>query len=206
VSTCSLVVVGVGGQGVITTARLLGRGAMEAGLDVRVGQIYGLSQRGGSVEATVRIGSVSTAFVSRSTSDIVLGLEPLETERAIPAMSSSTAVVVNATPIVPASLTQSRADYPEVGSIVARIAEVAGTVHVVEGSALARELGNPRLVNLVMLGALDGLGLLPFPTEAMIAAVRGEGSSGDRETLVEAFRLGSRAAAESSARPAHLHG
>ncbi len=189
-SICNLVIVGVGGQGVLGTARLLGRAATEADLEVRAGQIYGLSQRGGSVEATVRIGPVSTAFISETEADVVLGLEPLETERALPRMSERTTVLVNRTPIVPTSLTLDRATYPDLESIVEAIDEVAGMVYVIDGNALAQEESDMRLLNMVMLGALDGIGVLPIPTDALMSAVERHGSGFDPDTRRRAFYRG----------------
>ncbi len=194
----SLVVAGVGGQGVITTARLVGRGAVEAGLEARVGQIYGLSQRGGSVQATVRVGPVETAHVPRAGADVVLGLEPMEAERVLASMSPATVVVINSTPIVPTSLTLQRADYPELESIVVPIAATAGSVHVVDGTARAEHLGSPRLLNVVMLGALDGFKLLPVPTGAMETAICEGAGTRDPELLLAAYRAGAELAAETS--------
>jgi indolepyruvate ferredoxin oxidoreductase beta subunit len=182
--------VGVGGQGVLSTARLLGRAATEADLEVRVGQIYGLSQRGGSVEATVRIGPVSTAFISGAEADVVFGLEPLETERALPRMSAKTTVLVNRTPIVPTSLTLDRADYPDLESIVEHIDSIAGIVHVIDANALARLAGDPPGLNMVMLGALDGLGALPIPSGILATAVERHGSALDSDSRGRAFRRG----------------
>jgi indolepyruvate ferredoxin oxidoreductase, beta subunit len=188
--TCNLVLVGVGGQGVLSTARLLGRAAANADLEVRVGQIYGLSQRGGSVEATVRIGPVSTAFISTAEADVVLGLEPLETERALPRMSARTTVLVNRTPIVPASMTLDRAAYPDLESIVEHIDAVAGFVHVIDGNALALEAGDRRLLNMVMVGALDGFGVLPISGGVLASAVERDGSELDSDSRGRAFRHG----------------
>lgn len=194
----SLVVTGVGGQGVITTARLVGRGAITAGLEARVGQIYGLSQRGGSVQATVRVGAVTTALIDHAGADVVLGLEPLEAARARISMSPTTTVVVNSTPIVPTSLTLQRADYPALDSIIDQITAAAGSVHSIDATARATELGNPRLTNMVMLGSLDGFGLLPVPTEAMETAII-EGAGGrDPQLFTAAYRAGRELATETS--------
>lgn len=187
---CNLLLAGVGGQGVLFTARLLGRAATEADLEVRVGQIYGLSQRGGSVEATIRIGPVNTAFIPQNEADVVVGLEPLETERVLPRMSEATTVLVNRTPIVPTSLTLDRDEYPDLESIVGRIATVAGIVHVIDGNALALQAGDRRLLSMVMLGAIDGFELLPIPTEVLVSAVETDGSGSDPQSRVRAFQLG----------------
>lgn len=187
---CNIVVAGVGGQGVLSTARLLGRASTMAGLDVRGGQIYGLSQRGGSVEATVRIGPVGTAFISAAEADVVLGFEPLEAERILPRMSAATTVLVNQTPIVPASLTLDRSAYPELASIVEEIGATAGVVEVVDGNEMAADVGDPRLLNIVMLGAADGFRLLPIPSDALATVVENYGAASDPEARSRAFHVG----------------
>jgi len=189
-TTCNVLLAGVGGQGVLSMARLLGHAANEADLGVRVGQIYGLSQRGGSVEATVRIGPVNTAFISQNEADVVVGLEPLETERALPWMSEATTVLVNRTPIVPSSLTLDGNEYPDVESILGRIAAVSDVVHVMDGNALALEAGDPRLLNMVMLGAIARLELLTIPTEVLATTVERHGSGSERQSRASAFQLG----------------
>jgi indolepyruvate ferredoxin oxidoreductase, beta subunit len=196
---CNLVLAGVGGQGVLSTARLLGQAAAEAGLEVRGAQLYGLSQRGGSVEATVRIGPVTTAFISPTEADVVLGLEPLETERALSRMSARTTVLVNQTPIVPFSLTLDRTTYPDLSTIVEGIATVAGIVHVIDGNALALQAGDLRLLNMVMLGALDGIGVLPIPSDVLESTVEHHGLGPDPGSRVEAFQIGQEFARETHA-------
>lgn len=188
--SCPIIVVGVGGQGVISLAQLLGRAAIDAGLGARVGQIYGLSQRGGSVAATVRIGPGSTAFISPGEAEIVVGLEPVEAERAIPKMSPGATVLVNRTPIVPTGLTLGGTAYPALPSIISRIDEVARNVLVVDGTALARQAGNTRLLNIVMVGVLAGIDLLPMPASSLVAAVERFHSSIGAAPSRQAFDLG----------------
>ncbi|MFV2039535.1 MAG: indolepyruvate oxidoreductase subunit beta [Acidimicrobiales bacterium] len=189
-AACPVVIAGVGGQGVISLARLLGSAAVAAGLDARVGQIYGLSQRGGSVEATVRFGRGSTSFIARGEAEVVVGLEPLEAERAIPKMSTDTTVVVNRTPIVPVGLTLSGETYPALSSIVERIGAVAGSVRLIDGTALALEAGNLKLLNTVMIGVLAGGGLLPIPADYLETEID-RANPGDRLVASRrAFQLG----------------
>lgn len=188
IATCSVLVVGVGGQGVLSTARILGAAAITAGIPARVGQIYGLSQRGGSVEATVRMDQGNTAFISPGEADVILAFEPLEAERALARMSSSTTVAVNTVPIVPGSLTQARATYPDVDSLIGRIASQVGEVFAIDGTSLALQAGHRRLLNIVMLGLLAGTGRLPFPTELLAAEIDRFGDDPDARRL--AFSLG----------------
>jgi len=188
--SCPIVVAGVGGQGVISLAQLLGHAAIDAGLEARVGQIYGLSQRGGSVEATVQIGPGSTAFISPGQAEVVVGLEPVEAERTIPKISPQATVLVNRTPIVPTALTLSGAAYPDLPSIVSHIEEVADSVLVVDGTALAQQAGNTRLLNIVMVGVLAGIDLLPMPPASLAAAVEHLYSSAGPAPSRRAFGLG----------------
>ncbi len=189
-ASCDVVVAGVGGQGVLRLAHALGAAAAAAGLGVRVGQIYGLSQRGGSVEATVRIGDMRTAFIPPASADVVVGLEPLEAQRVVPKMSPRATVLVNRTPIVPTSLTLAGGDYPDLDGIVEAIAAVARRVYVLDATAAAAAAGDRRLTNTVMLGALAGLEASPIPTDALLGAVAGADSSIDVAVRKAAFARG----------------
>ncbi|MCP3991844.1 MAG: indolepyruvate ferredoxin oxidoreductase subunit beta [Actinomycetia bacterium] len=189
-ATCPVVIVGVGGQGVISLARVLGLAAVTAGLEARVGQIYGLSQRGGSVEATVRFGEGSTTFIAQGEAEVIVGLEPIEAERAISKMSSDATVLINKTPIVPIGLTRSGEAYPTLSSIVSRIDDIAGRVHLVDGTTLALEAGDTKLLNTVMIGVLAGSDLLPIPADHLEAAVDRANPGGRLEASRRAFRLG----------------
>ncbi len=188
--SCPVMIAGVGGQGVISMARLLGAAAVAAGLDVRVGQIYGLSQRGGSVEATVRFGKGSTTFIGQGDAEVIVGLEPIEAERLIPKMSSKTTVVVNQTPIVPIGLTRSGEAYPALASIVSRVEHVAGTVRPVDGTALALQAGDLKLLNTVMVGVLAGSDLLPIPARFLEAQVDQANPGARLDASRRAFQLG----------------
>ncbi|HUU01808.1 MAG TPA: 2-oxoacid:acceptor oxidoreductase family protein [Myxococcota bacterium] len=162
-----LLVVGVGGQGVLTAARLLGEAAMQADIEVMVGQLHGMSQRGGAVECSVVIGSGKSSYIGTGGADVVMALEPLEALRALPMMSARTRVVVNLGKIVPYSLAIQGKDYPSIAGILASVEETASRPYTVDGPALTGHVGLPRALNVVMLGALAGLGLLPFGDEIL---------------------------------------
>ncbi len=163
---------------------------MQAGLEARVGQIHGLSQRGGSVEATVVIGPGNTAYVSPGEAEVVVALEPLEAARALPKISGNASVLVNRTPIVPTNVTLHRAAYPDLDSLLSQIEDVAREVHLIEGTELARQAGSVRLLNVVMVGVVAGLDLLPVLPG--ILAATAEQFHGSPHTLARrrAFSLG----------------
>lgn len=166
-----LLVVGVGGQGALTAARFLGEAALAAGQEVMVGQLHGMSQRGGAVECSVLLGAGQSSYVADGEADVVLGLEPLEVLRALPRLSPATRVIVNSGRIVPFVLASQGIPYPPIAEILARVREVTGHVFEVDGPALVAKVGVPRTLNVVMLGALAGLGMLPFDPDLLWQAV-----------------------------------
>ncbi len=170
-SRFKLLVVGVGGQGVLTAARFLGDAALAAGLPVMVGQLHGMSQRGGSVECSVLIGPGQSSFIGAGEADVVLGLEPLEVLRALPKIAEHTRVVVNLGHIVPFSLAIRGDPYPPLQEILARVRERTSGLYEVDGPALVKRAGVSRTLNVVMLGALVGLKILPFGVEVLWRAM-----------------------------------
>ena len=149
-----------------------------------------MSQRGGSVDATVCFGPGSTALVSRAEADVVLAFEPLEALRALARMSPRTLVLINERPVVPFSLTLQGESYPGLDSILVRIAEVTRRIEVVDGSKAADGCGAPRSLNVTMLGALTAFDGLPFGSETLRAAVAATGRAEVRDANLRAFDAG----------------
>jgi indolepyruvate ferredoxin oxidoreductase beta subunit len=194
-SRFKLLLVGAGGQGVLTAARFLGEAAQRAGRGVVVGQLHGMSQRGGSVSCTVLVGPGASSFIEDGGAHAVLGLEPLEVLRARPKMSAGTKVVVNLGPVVPYTLAQRGQEYPEVTRILADVRSLAPDVVEVDGVALAEVAGSRRSLNIVMLGALAGLRILPFDGEALRNVVEDRCPARYLEPNRRAFALGKQAVA-----------
>ncbi len=185
-----ILVVGVGGQGVLTIARMLGDAALSVGQNVRVGQLHGMAQRGGSVEALVLLGQGQSTFIGDGEADVVLGLEPLETLRALPRMSINTRVVLSAGKVVPFSMVRDGRQYPPLDEILAGIRQVAPRLRLVDGPVLLEQAGAPRSLNICLLGALAGLGVLPLEEAAIWAAVEKRIPARYLEVNRRAFQLG----------------
>jgi len=196
-----LLLVGVGGQGCVTAARVLGDAAVASGVFANIGELHGMSQRGGSVEASVVVGPGSSGMIGPGQADVVLGLEPVETWRAIARMGPNTRVLLSSGRIVPAMLTQQGKSYPELEEILARIRAVTPHVAVIDGSALARDAGIPRAANVVMLGALAYLGDLPFDQAVLGEAVLARSPASFADDNRKAFEIGMQAM-ESAGQPA----
>jgi len=185
-----LLLVGVGGQGVLTAARILGEASLLAGTDVMVGQLHGMSQRGGSVECSVLIGHGYSSFIGNGQSDVVLGVEPLEVLRALPKMSEKTKVIVNLGRIVPFSMVSQGMVYPDMNSITKKIKDKVPSVYEIDGLNLIKEIGVPRSLNILMLGVLAGLDVLPFSKDILKKAIEKRSPMRFLEPNHKAFELG----------------
>jgi indolepyruvate ferredoxin oxidoreductase beta subunit len=185
---------GVGGQGVLTIAALLANAARDEGLDVRQGEVHGMSQRGGAVQATLRMSDapIRSGLIPRGGADLVLGLEPVEALRYLPYLAADGRLVTAADPV------ENIPSYPDIEAVRAEILRVPGAV-LVEALALAAESGSRRSANVVMVGAASPF--LPLRAETLEAAVAaGFAPKGERIVAANlaAFRAG-RAAAETGA-------
>jgi indolepyruvate ferredoxin oxidoreductase beta subunit len=185
-----ILVVGVGGQGALSAARFLGEAALEKKLSVNVGQLHGMSQRGGSVEASVIIGPGHSSHIGNFEADIVLGLEPLEILRALPMINSDTQVVANTGQIVPFSLAIQGVPYPPVSETLKKVRAVTKHLVEIDGPALTKRVGVPRTLNVGMLGALAGLKLLPFDNELLWKAIAKKCPERFIDANRQAFELG----------------
>ncbi len=183
-----MLLVGVGGQGVLTAARILGDAAHRSGHEVVVGQLHGMSQRGGSVQCTVLIGPGESSFIRRV--DVLLGFEPLEALRARDRLTAATKGLVNEGRV---ELSEwSRRQWPDIplDRMLGDIRGAAPDVTPVNASHLAAQAGDVRTLNICLLGALAGLGLLPFDEKVLWEAAARRCSPLSLEANRRAFDLG----------------
>lgn len=192
-SDTSIHVVGVGGQGVITAAMMIGTAADLAGLSVRVGQLHGMSQRGGSVESTILMGPGKSPFLPARGADIMVALEPLELHRALGKLHSGSRVLVSSSPIMPTSLAMRGRPYPDVAGIFTTVAERVQELVVFDGRQCAADAGSPSAVNMVALGILAERGWLPVPEGVLAAAIATHSSDRHLPTNRRVFDTGRRA-------------
>ncbi|MDR1107507.1 MAG: indolepyruvate oxidoreductase subunit beta [Spirochaetaceae bacterium] len=167
--TRNILLVGVGGQGTILASRLLTIGLMEAGYDVKMSEIHGMSQRGGSVSSQVRYGEkVDAPVIEPGTADILVSFEELEALRWLSYLNPRGQIIVNRYRINPPAVSAGNALYPE--GICEELAEKAATT-VVDAGEEARKLGNVRVMNSILLGAtIKRMELESINWEAIIRA------------------------------------
>jgi indolepyruvate ferredoxin oxidoreductase beta subunit len=188
----NVLIAGVGGQGNLLASRLLARAAMPKGFQATIGETKGASQRSGSVTSHIRFSEAPLGpLIPLKTAHIILGFEPLETLRASRKYSSDrTAVIVNPSPVVPLLVAQGMQQYPTLDSIFSELESINENVYIVEATELARQAGDSIALNVVMLGALCGLRLLPFEREHFVEAIVGRVSEKHRELNRRAFEAG----------------
>ena len=151
-----ILVAGVGGQGTLLASNILSEVGMRAGYDVKKSDVLGLSVRGGSVLSHVRWGSqVASPVVPQGSMTHLLAFEPLEALRGLHLMNRSAQVLCNAQPIPPVSVSSGDMTYPTLESIEAQLTEETAAVQMISATKLAMEMGNPRVTNVIMLGAFS---------------------------------------------------
>jgi len=151
--TRSVIIAGVGGQGILLASNLLSEAAMEAGYDVKKSEIHGMSQRGGDVTSTVRFGDkVYSPIVGLAGADVILAFEKLEALRNLPYLKKEGTIIVNDYRIDPLPVASGYMEYPE--NAIEYLKERVKTI-VLDARELALKAGNIRTMNVVLLGVLS---------------------------------------------------
>jgi indolepyruvate ferredoxin oxidoreductase beta subunit len=162
---CDIVLAGVGGQGVLSIATVIGYAAVESGLYLKQAEVHGMSQRGGAVLSHLRISDkeIFSELVPEGGAHLILSAEPMESLRYLPYLSSDGWIVTNSVPYV------NIPNYPDIETILAEIRNHPRNL-IFDAEAMAKEVGNPRGANMVIAGAASVFIDVPF--EKMEAGIR----------------------------------
>lgn len=151
-NTKNIMIVGVGGQGTLLASRILGNAVISEGYDVKVSEVHGMSQRGGSVVTYVKYGDkVFSPIIDRGEADMILAFEKLEAARALPYLKEGGTVILNDREIAPMPVITGEAEYPD--GLVADIAAKAKVI-AIDALSLSLEAGSAKAVNVVLIGVL----------------------------------------------------
>lgn len=151
-NTKNIMIVGVGGQGTLLASRILGNAVISEGYDVKVSEVHGMSQRGGSVVTYVKYGDkVFSPIIDRGEADMILAFEKLEAARALPYLKEGGTVILNDREIAPMPVITGAAEYPD--GLVADIAAKAKVI-AIDALSLSLEAGSAKAVNVVLIGVL----------------------------------------------------
>ena len=151
--TTNIMIVGVGGQGTLLASRILGNTVINEGFDVKVSEVHGMSQRGGSVVTYGRFGeNVYSPIIDKGEADIILAFEQLEAARWLNHLKIGGKIVANTQKIDPMSVVIGDAEYPE--SVIDAIKNAGVEIHTLDALSKAVEAGNPKSANVVLIGAM----------------------------------------------------
>ena len=152
--TKNIMIVGVGGQGSLLASKLLGHLLLKEGYDVKVSEVHGMSQRGGSVVTYVRFGEkVYSPIIDKGQADFIVSFEKLEAARYLEYLKPEGRIVVNTQEIDPMPVITGAASYPE--NLIGKLEEKGIAVDAMDCLALAEEAGSPKAVNIVLMGRLS---------------------------------------------------
>ncbi|MEM0261331.1 MAG: indolepyruvate oxidoreductase subunit beta [Nitrososphaerota archaeon] len=185
----SIVIAGVGGQGGLTLSRIIAHASISSGLSVKIGETLGMSQRGGSVQSYVKIGrNVWSPLVKNGSANALIGMEPLETVRALRYIGPQTIIVLDPEPIPTIYNLVGIEKYPEVEKLLEILKNKTSRLHIVEARREAEKINARMSSNILLLGKLISIErVLPIEKiEEAIKIVLGAKA----EKAIEAFRLG----------------
>ena len=166
--TKNIMVVGVGGQGTLLTSRIIGKTALNHGYDVKLSEVHGMAQRGGSVVTFVRYGEkVNEPVVEEGSADILISFEKLEAERYAHFLKKDGAIVVNDCRIDPMTVVIGAKEYPE--NILERLSK-KHKVYSIDAGKIANELGNSKVLNSIVLGFAAKV--IGFEKDAWLSVVK----------------------------------
>lgn len=182
----NVMIVGVGGQGTLLASRIIGKVAIKAGYDVKVSEVHGMSQRGGSVVTYVKYGDkVYSPIIDRGEADIILAFELLEALRALPYLKKGGKIIVNTQSIDPMPVITGMASYPE--NIVEKLSEKVNTLPI-DALNLAKQAGNMKAVNVVLIGVMAKSTDIPY--EKWIEIIKKTVPEKFLDVNLKAFELG----------------
>jgi indolepyruvate ferredoxin oxidoreductase beta subunit len=143
-----IILSGVGGQGILSIAAVIGEAALKNNLYMKQAEVHGMSQRGGDVQSNLRISDtpVASDLIAKGSADLIISLEPMESLRYLPYLKKDGWLVTNETPLI------NIPDYPPLEAILSEIRKVKNHV-ILDVEKIAKELGSARVSNMVMLGA-----------------------------------------------------
>lgn len=186
-----IILAGVGGQGILSIATIIGEAALHQGLRIKQAEVHGMSQRGGDVQSNLRISSepILSDLIPLKGADIIISLEPMEALRYMPYLAPDGWIVTNSVPFV------NIPNYPELDNVMAELSKVKNLV-MLDVDTISKDCGNARAANMVLLGAASPfLGMDAKNIEDGIARIFGRKGADVVELNIKALRAG-RAVAE----------
>lgn len=185
-----IILSGVGGQGILSIAAIIGEAALANGLNMKQAEVHGMSQRGGDVQSNLRIssGPISSDLIPYGKADLIISLEPMEALRYLPYLNKNGWIVTNSTPFI------NIPEYPETETIMNELKKIHNTI-ILDVDGIAKEVGSPRTANTVILGAASPFIGIPYEQlEAGIHNIFGKKGEQIVEMNIKALAAGRKVA------------
>ncbi len=183
----SVMIVGVGGQGTLLASRILGAALLDCGYNVKLSEVHGMSQRGGSVVTYVKYGdTIASPIIEKGEADFILAFEQLEAARWLPFLKPDGKVIVNTQQIDPMSVVIGDAEYPD--AVIEKVKAAGADVFEVNALPAAEQAGSSKAVNVVLIGAMARF--TDIPKEKWLDAVKACVPAKFLELNIKAFELG----------------
>src|SRR4030043_1812615 len=189
----NVIIGGVGGQGNVLASQILGEMLVSQGYVITIGETYGASQRGGAVMSHLRISTKDqfSPLIPEGQCDLLIALEPVEGLRILDHYGNPRVItLLNTRPIQPMDVISGNTTYPEVSKVIAKIKELSRRVWTLNATEVALEMGDPIFSNIVMLGALCAIGVLPINQHGFELVIKDLLPSRPLEEILKAFDKG----------------
>ena len=185
--TKSIMIVGVGGQGSLLASKLLGRLLVDEGYDVKVSEVHGMSQRGGSVVTYVRFGDrVYSPIVDQGEADLIVSFEKIEAARHLPCLKKDGVIVVNTQQIDPMPVIVGAAEYPS--GVLEEMTAAGARIDAIDALSLAEQAGSAKAANIVLMARVAKYFDIPY--DKWIAAIEKTVAPKFADLNKKAFALG----------------
>ena len=181
-----IILCGVGGQGILSIATIIGEAALNENLDIKQAEVHGMSQRGGDVQSNLRISSepIYSDLISKGQADVVISMEPMEALRYLPYLKKDGWIITSSTPFV------NIPNYPDMEVINKDLAKISNVI-AMDIEQMAKDNGVPRSANVILLGAAQkALGLDYEKLENAIRRVFGRKGEAIVEANIKALSIG----------------
>ena len=185
-----MIIVGVGGQGILTVSDILGTSAIKANLKPIMSEVHGMAQRGGVVVTEMKIGDFYSPLIGDYSADAILSFEPLEAYRALKKARKGAYVITNSQPLVPPNVSTGQAEYPDIQDMFEKIKESGFKFVSIPAIQMAQSAGTSRAGNIVMLGALSAIPDFVLSRKEIESAISDRVGAKWLDMNLKAFALG----------------
>ena len=185
-------IIGVGGQGTIKTATIIGEAAMAQGLNVVMSEVHGMAQRGGTVVTELKIGDSLSPLNEKYSADLLLAFEPSELLRTTSIIGKDTNIIASCSSIIPFTVSLGISKYPDINQIIERLSKKVDNLHFIDAEKIAIEAGNIIAANIVILGAALATSKFPLKKENIIESMKQNLPIKSIDMNIKALEMGSK--------------